>query len=289
MPGLLEGLMEGYTTGKAHQRQSLLDQLEQQRYKEQLDLEKQNLNLRTKTFQFQQQESQRKGLVDQLQQEAEQYNKLGYAFFPQQPEALQEQMPPEQAYGATSLPSRASIVPIPKKAEAPVRGTPEYLKALEAEEKIKAKYPAGGEPTGEEQDVYSYQADQKKLGRTLSFNQAKTELIKQRQSPANQPGLTTDQVLQKRDEFINRYPERPISQFYKEIRLSAPEISDSLAAEEFGISKEDAQMLLQHKDYGAWRGKWFQDNRAWMSEQEQKAWQDLAKKFFKQEVQEKFK
>src|SRR3972149_2763939 len=127
MPGLLEGLMEGYTTGKTHQRQLLIDQLQQQRYKEQLDLEKQDLSLRSKRFQFEQQETQRKSLFDQLEQEAEQYNKLGYAFFPQQPEALQEQMTPEQAQGAMSLPSRTSLVPLPKRAEAPIPGREEWF------------------------------------------------------------------------------------------------------------------------------------------------------------------
>src|SRR3990170_4348228 len=109
---LLQGGFQGFMSGKQMQRQSFIDQLQQQQYKERLDLEKQELNLRTKTFQF------------------------------QQPETLQEQMPPQQAEGAMSLPSRASIVPIPKKAEAPIPGTEEWFAMKEREAQIGAKYPS---------------------------------------------------------------------------------------------------------------------------------------------------
>jgi len=79
---LLQGGLQGFMTGKQMQRQSLLDQLQQQKYKEELDLQKQELNLRAKAFQFQQQESQRKGLLDQLEQERENLENMALGFRP---------------------------------------------------------------------------------------------------------------------------------------------------------------------------------------------------------------
>ena len=74
--GFLQGLFEGAVQGKEMKRQSLLDQLQTQRQKEMLDLEKASLKFREKQFQFEVADKERerqfttesitrKGLVEQ--------------------------------------------------------------------------------------------------------------------------------------------------------------------------------------------------------------------------------
>jgi len=129
--------------------------------------------------------------------------------------------------GAFSTPEKVSVLPKLGIATAP-------------------KKPAGGEPIGEEQDVYSYQADQKKLGRSLSFNQAKTELIQQRREKGTQPW----DAQTYRNELATwqlKNPSVSPGEFFRGSRQSNPEVADSVASEVLGIPKQNLQKFLRFK------------------------------------------
>src|SRR3990172_1133342 len=76
MPGLLEGLMQGIQEGQERKHQSLLEQLQQQRYGEELNLRKQALKMDEQQFKWQQSEAQRKTIEQKSQQEFEDTQKF---------------------------------------------------------------------------------------------------------------------------------------------------------------------------------------------------------------------
>jgi len=303
MPGLLEGLLQGYMTGKEHQRQSLLDQLEQQRYAEGLKLRKQALKMDEEQFKFQQSEAQRKAIEQKAQQEFEDTQK----FFGEQGFSVARSTPSlidqltgagggTDTYGTSESPfgvgaqsvgteeSNYTIAPKPGfRREQEQKGR---LVESQIQENLRqAKTPVGGEPSDQKTAIANYLKENP--GKT--YSQGVEWYKKLTGGQTSQPGFTIDQVLQKRQEFINKFPERPISQFYKEIRLAAPAESDSLAAAEFGIGRDDVGVLMRYGGYRDWVNNWFKANQKYMSEQDQRDAKGIAKRFFKEELQEKFK
>src|SRR3990172_12027659 len=156
---LLQGGLQGFMTGKQMQRQSLLDQLQQQKYKEELDLQKQELNLRSKAFQFQQQEGQRKGLLDQLEQERKNLEGMalgfrpGYTAEPQQTSDVLGRFGQMPA-GLQSMVSEPTAQVSPESVIQPNiyeqkrrQAELEEIKSRTAKNIAEAEKPAGGEPT----------------------------------------------------------------------------------------------------------------------------------------------
>jgi len=99
-----------------------------------------------------------------------------------------------------------------------------------------------------EQDIYSYQADQKKLGRNIPFHQAKTELAKQREGAKKSTEPWDAQTY--RNELVAWQLKNPgvsPGEFFRGSRQSNPEEADNVASEVLGIPKQNIQKFLRFK------------------------------------------
>ena len=191
MPNLLEGLLRGYMTGKEQQRQSFMDQMDEQYRKARLDLDRAEQGRREKEFKFGVLERQKQDYEKSLGLQDLMLSLTGQQQFYQQPEETMQDL----GQVPTSLISQLSgvfegqpqfqtqplVQPIPgARQEREQKGR--LVESQIAENLRQAKQPAGGQPKLPTQAVLDAQYMQDLMKEGMTRKQAYEELQKMKRN-----------------------------------------------------------------------------------------------------------